>query len=127
MTYNPLNRQMDFMISTQSSYLDLPNNIKGKLTANDFLYFNWDSSFEFLKKNYQVVLETLSYQDQDLFRSIGALEKKVKLPLTIFANDALVLLLPNNPSYPVYIGTLVRGKTYFISPTRKYKNYYLLQ
>lgn len=122
-----MNRQNDFMVSTQPGYLNLPNDTKGKLTDYDFIFFDWDSSFDQLKKNYNVVLETLSYQSENIFRSIGEIQKVVKLPLTYFSNDALILLVPSTAEFPLYAGPLQRGKKYCISNNKKYKNYYLLK
>lgn len=125
---NPLNRQNDFPISTQSSYIDLPNNTKGKLTKDDYVYFTWSSEFEKNKDHYYVVLETLAYQDNLRFRSIGKLTQAVKLPMVILGED-LLLLLPDSTELPSYSGVIKRGKSYHISNNHRYKgkNIYLLQ
>lgn len=119
-----MDREMNFPYDSNQYYENIPSSVKGRLTSEDYISFDWDETIN--ASDYDVVVESLNGN----FRPIGVLKKDVKLPVVMYFPDSLLLILPktNNNSIPKFVGTLERGKTYFVTKKSPLKNgFYLLK
>lgn len=104
-------RQLD-IIAAKPDWFTVPDWVPGQLTAIDFVFFRWDSTFDF--KDYVVVIESLDTAGPT-YRSIGKLQKSVKLPPIHLPWDGRIGVIPNNKcGLPVFEAKLIRGMTYTI-------------
>ena len=110
-------RQFDIPLSNQLFFV-LPNDVKGKLSADDFVYFNYDE-FNIHPHNYDIAVQ--SYSGQVLkFTQLG---RRVQLPHVLYAQDTTLYVVPKtNRQLPTYIGTLKRGHSYTLNPIDKITN-----
>jgi len=114
-------RQLDIPL-TSGFYFVIPTDVKGRLTSEDYINFKIDG---INKELYDVAIETI----QEDFRTISHLNEVVRLPHVQIPQGAFVLVLPRNSlSLPKFIGTIDRGKTYYVSTKNaKVKDFYLLK
>lgn len=113
-------RQYD-MTRNFGQWVSVPPFVKGRQNAMDYAFFKWDSTFP--ANDYEVIVESASNASpnpMDRFRTIGRLTEYVELPDVHFSqgfgSQAKILILPNNPALPAFIGDLHRGSTYTINP-----------
>lgn len=118
--YRYADRQYDIS-KVHNFHVTLPLAIPYRLSAEDYVFFNYPSNFP--AQLYSVVVESASNASPnplDRFRSIGDLQYKVELPNVYFSkgfgSHASILVLPKvkSPLLKPYIGDLVRGSTYTI-------------
>lgn len=115
-----ITRQFDIPLSTGFNFI-IPDNVAGRLTAEDYITFD---ILDIDKRKYSVVTE--SYNGTLL--RVCPLEEKIRLPFTRFSPDALLLIVPDNATLPVFYGVVKRGRHYIISTfNTRYKNGYLLR
>ncbi len=116
-----MERQFDIPLTTGFNFI-IPKDVSGRMTKDYYIYFNWDETID--ESNYDIVIQSTWGE----FRNIGNLDKIVELPQVIFPPETLILIIPSsNYEIPSFIGTLERGKTYFMSMNNIiYKDYYLL-
>lgn len=104
-----MNRQFEIPLTTQY-YFSIPATVKGRITTEDFISFDFDESFP--NDNYDVVVQ--GYDGK--FKIVGSLEKTVILPHVRLPYESTLLVLHRtDPTKPKYIGTVKRGKTYSIA------------
>ena len=108
-------------------YLDqfnrtLPTNVHGRLTRDDYITFNYDSTFPY--KDYDVCVQTFSGD----IRKFSPLMPSVQLPGVQFVNDSLLLVLPvSNRSAPRFAGVVQRGHNYNITREKFVNGFYILK
>ncbi len=105
-------RQLDTLYSS-SHFYDVPPDIRGRIMADDFVFFNIPKGMP--KNSYQVVVEGLNTAS-DTYRSTGTLAETVRLPFVHLPSigTGKIGVIPNNPNLPSFWGQLVRGNTYSI-------------
>lgn len=116
-----ISRQFDIPLSNQL-FFSLPNDVRGKVNSEDYVYFKWDDADE--SYNYDIAVQSFSGE----ILKFTPLKYRVKLPHVIYSEDTLFFLIPKfNKQLPLYIGTLKRGKRYDINKKSPYSyNLYLI-
>lgn len=100
----------------------LPKNVKGRLTRDDFITFNYDTSFPFQK--YDVCVQTFNGE----IRKFSPLLPSVQLPGVQFVNDSLLLVLPKHDRQaPRFAGIIQRGQNYNISQEQHVNGFFILK
>ncbi len=104
----PLNKQ---------EFAGIPTNVPGRLTADDFIYFTYDSDLiAFDPTQFDCVIQNDdgSFLNVSAGGQYGHLSPSVQLPAVRYSTGTNVLVLPklNVANAPRFIGTLQRGKTY---------------
>jgi hypothetical protein len=115
-----MNRQFEFPLT--SSFFSIPHGVEGRLTSEDYIKFIIDS--DIIPSNYSVVVESFNGN----FKNIGDLKTIVRLPHIHFVKEAFISLIPKviDPSLPIFIGTMIRGKTYHVSKSSLRHSGYIL-
>lgn len=101
-------RQFDIPLTTQFHF-SIPSDVKGRITQEDFVYFTYPEDVD--PTRYSVVVDTFSGDH----RQVAPLSEKVKLPHVHIPYEAFIMVLPDDPSLPKFIGTTIRGKRYTLS------------
>uniref|UniRef100_A0A6C0JTJ9 Uncharacterized protein n=1 Tax=viral metagenome TaxID=1070528 RepID=A0A6C0JTJ9_9ZZZZ len=115
------NRQFDIPLTPQHVY-SIPTTVKGRLTAEDYIYFQTDGTVDL--PNYTMAVQT--YQGD--IRNVGVISDKILLPHVRFPDSSMFLLLTTSQFKPKFMGTLERGKTYFVSLRNAFSNtFYVLR
>lgn len=115
-----IDRQMDIPYTNPFNFI-IPNSVKGKLTTDDYIFFNIQ---DIDPRKYNLALESWN----GVIRTVGPLERKMRLPNTKFTKYSFVLLLPVEDKLPSFVSILERGHRYDVSLySRKYKGYFIMQ
>jgi hypothetical protein len=101
-----------------TNFLSIPKYVHGRLTGEDFLYFNWCEQLAPHVKDYTVVISTLSPIEVP-FKGIGKLAQAVELPPILLPSPGRVGVIPNSPHLPSFEADLVIGSSYYIPKTGK--------
>jgi hypothetical protein len=103
-------RQLD-IIAHNPQFGTLPAWLPGRTTAEDFVYFHWPPNINPL--GYTVVVESIDNAG-GTYRSIGKLDKQVKLPAVKLAPHSLLGVLPLFGNQPAFYSELIKGGTYVL-------------
>ena len=117
-----MDRQLDIIATTPDTFT-VPRYVKGRLTAQDFIYFRWPSGFD--PSRYTVVVEVLDTAGAP-YRGISKLMKSVELPHVMYGWHMRVGVVPDNDSLPAFEGELGRGSTYIIPSTHGQNGRFLM-
>jgi hypothetical protein len=99
-------RQLDIPLTTQYHFI-IPSDVKGRVTTEDFIFFNPTNNILF--DDYDVIVESFNGS----FKKIGELSNMMKLPHVLFSDISLVLVLPKTDrNKPRFMGIIQRGKIY---------------
>lgn len=85
-------------------------------SLDDFIWFEWDSSFS--PEGYNVLIATKDLASPR-WRVAGKLEKKFRLPPIIWGSKTPIALIHESEGRKKYIGVLNRGMTYILRPDGK--------
>jgi hypothetical protein len=108
--YHP--QQLDNQQFSNRDRITLPKYLPGVVTAEDYVFFQWDSNFP--AHEYTVVVDSIDTAGPTK-RSIGKLDKEKLLPYVIFDAYGKIGVIPtNNPHLPGFWTRLNRGSTYTI-------------
>jgi len=107
-------RRLD-ILATRADWFTLPRYVPGRLSAIDFVFFNWPSTFDISK--YTVVVETLDTAGVT-YPGIGALKQSVELPHIQYSWGGRIGVIPDSDKLPVFEAELIRGSTYVIPDTQ---------
>jgi hypothetical protein len=105
-------RQLDIP-ATRSDWFNIPSYVPMRLTAVDFIYFNWPKDVD--ANRYTVVIESLDTAGPT-FRGIGKLDSKIQLPHVQLGWHIMVGLIPDSKNLPVFESNLIRASTYIVPP-----------
>jgi len=105
-----------------TNFLSIPKYAPGRLTGENFLYFNWCEQLAPYVKNYTVAISTLSTAGA-AFKGIGKLAQAVEIPPILLPSPGRVGLLPDSPDLPSFEADLVIGSDYFIPRTERNGRY----
>lgn len=106
--------QLD-ILATNSDWFTLPRHLPGRLSAIDFVFFNWPPHLN--PSRYTVVVEALNTSGAP-YRGIGKLQPAVELPHVQYGWHSRIGVVPDSEELPVFEAELVRGSTYDIPDTR---------
>jgi len=91
---------------------EVPTYVKGRLSADDFIFVNYPSDMN--PNLYTVAVESSQTRDSIKYRSIGKLQSQLQLPNVYFSPYAKIMFLPVSDKLPSFYSKLVRGGTYHI-------------
>ncbi len=105
-------------LNTQE-FAGIPTDVMGRLTADDYIFFTWDSDLlSFNPAQYDVAIESDSGTFVNVTgppNGVGHLDSAVQLPALRYSSGTLVVVIPKQLGGPRFVGTLQRGKTYRLS------------
>ena len=108
------NRQLD-ILATRADWFTLPRYLPGRLTGEDFVFFNWPTGFPI--DRYTIAVEVLDTAGPT-YRSIGKLQKSVELPHVQYGWHGRIGVLPDTLDLPMFEAENIRGSTYVIPDIR---------
>jgi hypothetical protein len=105
-------RQYDVPIANGLFY-EIPSSAKGRIMADDFVFFKWSGNFN--PQKYEILIQSLDTAGT-LWRNIGQVTSKVKLPFVHFDPYGKLALVSagGDQRMPTFSNILVRGATYLI-------------
>jgi len=106
-------RRLD-ILATNPDWFTIPRYVPGRLSAIDFVFFNWPHTFDFSR--YKVVVETLDVAGVT-YPGIGPLKQSVELPHIQYPWGGRLGVIPDDPSLPAFEAAMIRGSTYVIPNT----------
>ena len=98
------------------SMIELPDSVPNKLTAQDYVYFEFPKG----------VIGNVFIESNDTstthWKTIGPIKKAIRLPAVRFSPTARLMIQGSYKGITLYyVGNLVRASTYIIAPPNIYR------